>query len=389
MNFFVIVPIVYACMHAYIFWRLRAAFGSGMWQVGVGLFFCAMIAAFFLRRMALSGPILTSLHWVAMVWMGLVLITVSWIFFLDCARILAWLTDCVSGLFGSGTRFSYALRLSRSLPWVLGFCLVLGVYAFYEAAAVRPVHLTIPTAKLPPGVKRLRLAAMTDIHLSSIVGTWRLKRMAAVVEAAKPDILLMLGDLVDTDMSRRGEDAALLRAVIPAGGGFAVLGNHEAYAGLLNSLNFTEKAGFQVLRGRAVRVMGITIAGVDDPMFIRGRQMGDPDLPDKVDEELMRSLANDREQKRFILFLRHRPGRPQHIAGLFDLQLSGHTHGGQIWPARFIVYMVHKFMQGMTVIDGGREKSLVYVSNGTGFWGPPMRLFTPPEVTVIDLVPAQ
>ncbi len=386
MNFFVIVPTVYACMHAYIFWRLRSAFGPGIWQLWTLLLFSAMVAAFFLRRMALNSPFLTILHWVAMLWMGLILITVTWVFFLDCARILAWLTYRLTGLFGTGTSLSQTLRLSRSLPWVLGLCLVLSVYAFYEAVAVRPVRLTIPTAKLPPGVSRLRLAVMSDIHLSSVVGPWRLKRMTAIVNEEKPDILLMLGDLVDTDMSRRDEDAALLRAVIPPDGGYAVLGNHEAYSGLANSLRFTEKAGFRVLRGESVRVRGITIAGVDDPMFISGRHTGDPDLPDRTDMELMLGLEQDRAEKRFILFLRHRPGRPQHIAGLFDLQLSGHTHGGQIWPARVITRMVHKFAQGMTLIEGGRRKSLLYLSNGTGVWGPPMRLFTPPEVTIIDLV---
>ncbi len=389
MNFFVIVPAVYACMHAYIFWRLRVAFGPGIWQVWTILFFCAMVATFFLRRIPHSGPTMNALHWVSMVWMGLVLITVTWVFFLDCARILVWSIDQLCGPFGTGGGFSHALRLSRSLPVVLCLCLGLGAYALYEALAVRAVHITIPTAKLPAGVTRLRLAALSDIHLSSIAGAWRLRRILAIMEKEKPDMLLMLGDLVDTNMAGRDDEAAMLRAALPHGGAFAVLGNHEAYSGLQNSLRFLEKSGFQILRGRAARALGITVAGVDDPMFIAGATRKDPELPGNTDAELLRALEADRAAGRFILFLRHRPGKPQNIAGLFDVQLSGHTHGGQIWPGRIITSMVHKVRQGVTEVTGSRGKSLLYVSNGTGFWGPPMRLFTPPEVTVIDLVRPQ
>lgn len=382
MRIFHYIPAIFGLMNLYVFWRMRVAFGPGKWQWAVLAAMAGVVWLFMQRRAVMGTAWETPVHTVVLVWVGFALITVSWLFFLDCARILAWIVDNAAG-----TRLGHMLRLSRSVPLALGFCALLGLYALFEAAYIRPVHLTITTNKLPPDIPRLRLAVMSDVHVNALAGVpARVERMARVAREAGPDMLLMLGDLVDTDMRGKDRELAALRSIKAPLGKFAVLGNHEAYSGLENALRFTRSAGFTVLRREAVHAGGIVVAGVDDAVFISGGRTGGAAAEEEACLELLRSLDPERDKGRFILLLRHRPGTHGSIAGLFDLQLSGHTHGGQIWPGRFFTTWANGFSSGLTTVFGRHGHSAMYISRGTGVWGPPMRLFTPPEVTVIDLV---
>jgi hypothetical protein len=168
----------------------------------------------------------------------------------------------------------------------------------------------------------------------------------------------------------------LFREIKTPLGKYAVTGNHELYAGLDRSLDFTKKAGFRVLRGESASVEGlITIAGVDDPV-VRGYSRS-RDVPEK---ELLSGVPRDR----FTLFLKHRPEVERSAVGLFDLQLSGHAHKGQIFPFSLIHRFIYDHLAGLYDLASG---SRIYVSRGSGTWGPPIRFLAPPEVTVIDLVP--
>lgn len=380
MRFFLYATMLFSAMNFYIFWRMRAAFGSGKWQWVMLCFVVGIVTLFTQRRSFTDTVWADAAHTVVHVWVGIVLIAVTWLLFLDGARILAWIIDHVAG-----SRLGHMLRLERSVPVVLALCLVLSTYAAFEAITIRTKHVVLPTAKLPEGVQRLRLVAMSDVHIGASTGLWRLERMVNAVRRVEPDMLLMLGDLVDTDMRGKTREAALFASITAPRGKFAVLGNHEAYRGLDNSLRFTRAAGFEVLRSRAVDAGGIIVAGVDDPMFFAPRDGGAGAAEESACRELLRSL--DHEQ--FILLLRHRPGTHASIAGLFDLQLSGHTHGGQIWPGHILAKRANGFAAGLTAVSGIHGESALYVSRGTGMWGPPMRLFAPPEVTVVDLIPCK
>lgn len=381
MRIFYYIPAIFAVMNLYIFWRMRTGFGPGKWQWAVLFLMAGMIWLFMQRRSLMGSPWETPLHTISLIWVGFVLITLTWVFFLDCARILAWGMDYVAG-----TQLGLLLRPSRSVPFVLGLSLLLGVYALVEAVFIHKEHLTIATEKLPSGT-RLRIAVMTDVHVNSLIGvTWRVKRMARAANETKADILLMLGDLADTDMRSKTVEAEVLRSISAPLGKFAVLGNHEAYSGLENALRFTRDAGFTVLRSEIARAGGITLVGVDDPMFIAGRGKNATAAEEEICLALLHSLNTDQRSDEFILLLRHRPGTHKSIAGLFDLQLSGHTHGGQIWPAKIFTKWANGFSNGLATVQGDNGQSVLYVSRGTGVWGPPMRLFTPPEITVVDLV---
>jgi predicted MPP superfamily phosphohydrolase len=247
-----------------------------------------------------------------------------------------------------------------TLPLAIVLCVV--VYSFYEAWDLREVHLVIPAPKLPQDVERLRIVQISDIHLGGVYPAGHLRRVMEMVRAASPDIFVVTGDLVDGNMAGRGAEAGLVSDHEARYGAFGVIGNHEHYSGLEESIEFMEQAGLTVLYDQAVSVAGITIVGLDDLTRVWPPGLKTP--PD-----------------RFVLLLRHRPDVIKTSRGKFDMQLSGHTHGGQLWPLGLVSQRMQGYVQGLSKQDG----SYVYVSNGTGFWGPPMRFFAPPEVTVIDL----
>jgi hypothetical protein len=171
--------------------------------------------------------------------------------------------------------------------------------------------------------------------------------------------------------------AGSLREITPRYGKYAITGNHEFYAGLDQALNFTRSAGFTVLSGEAVSIPGlINIAGVDDPA---GSMLG---LSPAVSEE---KLLTGLPRGLFTLLLKHRPLIDKKAVGLFDLQLSGHVHKGQIFPFSIITWLYYPLHAGRLDLPG---HALLYVSRGAGTWGPPIRFLSPPEVTVVELLPA-
>ncbi len=227
--------------------------------------------------------------------------------------------------------------LKRMVPLTLILSLGLSLFAYYEAYHPRLVNLSLSTSKMPPGRESLRIVQLTDVHLSGFIGHEELARVVEMVKGAKPDILVVTGDLVDGDISQRGGEADLLATIKPPYGSYAVLGNHELYRGTRNSLDFYQRAGLRLLRGEAVATAGIVIAGVDDEAF------GDSGNQ-KAPVQLLRAYAQD---PRFMLFLKHRPRLTPGTAGLFDLQLSGHTHGGQIWPGHYLIKRANGVVSGL------------------------------------------
>jgi predicted MPP superfamily phosphohydrolase len=203
----------------------------------------------------------------------------------------------------------------------------------------------------------------------------RLTRILEKVKRANPDVLVSTGDLVDGQINDLEGLTKLLNEINPRYGKFAITGNHEFYAGISHALDFTEKAGFTILRDEVVTVGGIiTIVGVDDPT---GNYFGvSKNIPEKA-------LLSRLPRERFTLFLKHRPLMEQSSLGLFDLQLSGHVHKGQIFPFNLLTRLYYPTNAGLLNLP---LNSQVYVSRGSGTWGPPIRFLAPPEVTVIELV---
>jgi predicted MPP superfamily phosphohydrolase len=251
----------------------------------------------------------------------------------------------------------------------------IALHGYLEAGSIRNETVIIESPKIPKQIDSIIIAQISDVHLGLIVREERLERTLKQVRRAEPDILVSTGDLVDGQIGNLKGLAGLLKAVNPRYGKFSVTGNHEFYAGLHQAMDFTEKAGFTVLRGEAVNIGGVlTIAGVDDPA---GRQFGLFQGVSEVD------LLSGLSPERFTILLKHRPVVDEKALGLFDLQLSGHTHQGQIFPFRLVTRLFFPAGPGLVHLCGN---SYLYVSRGSGTWGPPIRFLSPPEVTVIKLI---
>jgi len=257
----------------------------------------------------------------------------------------------------------------------ISLSLIIMMYGYVEALNIRIETITIKTDKLPANVETIRIAQISDVHLGLIVGKSRLNRILEKVRIARPDILVSTGDLVDGLMDDPESLTTMLKNIPTRYGKFAIVGNHEFYAGLKRALAFTEKAGFTVLRGRGLTVKDtINIAGVDDPARgpYRSKHM-------VLEKEVLQKLPREK----FTLFLKHQPVVSKASLGLFDLQLSGHTHKGQIFPFSLMTRLFYRMHTGLSRLN---NNSRLYVSRGSGTWGPPIRFLAPPEVSIIDLV---
>lgn len=366
---------LYALLHFYAFLKVQRAFlltrGTGVVVV------CFMLVMVFSPVIARLSERLTmdalsrALAIAAFVWMGLLFLFVSAALLIDLYRLL-----CTVGAHLFNGKPERWIPSARVVFFAAFAASLLGMtYGYLEAGTIRKVHITIRTPKIPKALGRLRIVQISDIHLGPIVGERRLENILAKVREANPDMLISTGDLVDGQMKNGAGLAEMFRRIPAAYGKFAVTGNHEFYAGLGRSLSFTKAAGFKVLRGTGVDVRDmIFVAGVDDEAGHRyGLFSGDGE------EELLSQAPVGR----FTLLLKHRPHVARTDDRRFDLQLSGHTHGGQIFPFTLIIKMIYPLDAGLLQL---RDGAYLYVSRGSGTWGPPLRVFAPPEITVIDLV---
>jgi len=223
-------------------------------------------------------------------------------------------------------------------------------------------------------VQKLTIVQISDVHLGLIVRRNRLKRILEKVKEANPDILVSTGDLVDGQIDNLNGLADMFNEIEPPLGKYAVTGNHEFYAGLSQALRFTKESGFTILRGEGITVGDIVnIAGVDDPAGAYFKEE-----KHRSEAELLSALPEDK----FTLFLKHRPIIEKTSLGHFDLQLSGHTHKGQIFPFNIVTWLYYPVHAGcFNPIDG----CYLYVSRGSGTWGPPIRFLSAPEVSLFEL----
>jgi uncharacterized protein len=244
------------------------------------------------------------------------------------------------------------------------------VYGFFDAQKIRVQKLEIQTEKILPDNRKIRIVLISDVHIGLLIKGQRLQAILEKVKEAKPDILISTGDLLDGELNNVMAEAKQLAEIKPP---YAVTGNHEFYAGIEKSLEFTKQAGFEILRNESKKAAGINIIGLDDPT---ARQQGFSE--NNVD---LSSLFPTQGSNEFVLLLKHQPTVREDKN--FDLQLSGHTHGGQIFPFMFLTRLLFPENFGYHQLNGNKS---VYISRGAGTWGPPIRLFAPPEITVIDLI---
>ncbi len=373
--FFVTFFVLYGGMHLYVFLKARTAFTFGTrTDMCLILFMALMVLAPVIVRLSEKHGfdlLARTFSYVGYTWLGILFLFFSASLTLDLYRFVVYISGLLLQRDLSSVIFSP--RNSFFIPCIIS--VAIAAYGYFEARDIRTERILIKTSKLPPEVGKFTIAQISDVHLGLIVGEDRLKSALDEVRKAKPDILVSTGDLVDGQINGLNGLSTFFREINPRYGKFAVTGNHEFYAGLHDAIHFTEDAGFKVLRGEGLTLGGlINIAGVDDPTI----KYYDPSKSFPEREVFVR-LPRDK----FTLFLKHRPLVDKNAVGLFDLQLSGHVHKGQIFPFSIATKLYYPVDAGFARLQGN---SSLYVSRGTGTWGPPIRFLSPPEVTVIEIV---
>jgi uncharacterized protein len=363
--------------HAYIALRLvldadlhGAARSAGLGVIALG--FASLFAVPFAERL-LPPRWGRFLAWPASIWMGVAFLCLVTLLAGDALR---WAAGGVAYAAGNDPLpYENAAHLQAALT-ALVVAAAAGAALFSGLRPPRLAQVEIPLARWPRALDGFRIAQISDVHIGLLLDRRFARQLAQRVNALGADLVAVTGDLVDGGVHQLADEVAPLRALRARHGVFFVTGNHDHYSNADAWVRVVEELGFSALRNRHVEIRGdgaaFTLAGVDDH---RGG------FGDGQREDLGRALAG-RNPALPVVLLAHDPSTFKRASqNGVDLQLSGHTHGGQIWPFRYLVRLAMPFVAGRY----RRGDAELYVSRGTGFWGPPMRLFAPAEITELTL----
>ncbi len=386
LTFLSIVLSIMGGVHWYAFTRLvrdTALPPPWPWLAGVFLIAAALsIPVSFVASRKLDKNLARYIVVPVYLWMGFVFQTFFLLLAIDVLRLFSWLVGLVFGgsLFFPGP--SDSLFLWR---WVAGGAVSVTALATLFAVwwgltrmAVRRIE--IPIRGLPKEMDGFTLAHLSDLHLDLVHGAAWLQSVVEKTNRLNPDLIAITGDLAEGSVRQFAEEVEPLRGLTAPQGVFFVTGNHEYFHDLEGWLRRLAEMGIRVLRNERVPIgtgePAFDLAGVDDHDGARIAPGHGPDLE---------SALAGRKQGRPVVLLAHQPRIIQEAseAGV-DLVLSGHTHGGQIWPFSYLVYLQQPYVRGLK----RRGDTYLYLSSGTGFWGPPMRLGTTAEIALITLRPS-
>jgi predicted MPP superfamily phosphohydrolase len=371
--FFAIVCSLLAAIHYYLWLRLvrDLAFAPGVeWALSLAAaaLFISVPLTLVLGRLLpreraklLLGPVYT---WMGTMWVLLVAVAA-----VDLVRFLVETLGAGSDV-GVLQAQTYPIAAA-----VIGVSATL--FALGHGARFRIQRVEVPLGKLPRELDGFRIAQLSDVHVGPSIGRDFIERVVQTVNELKPDAIVITGDLVDGSVDNLSDAVAPLADLEAPHGKFFVTGNHEYYSGAPAWCQHLRALGFRVLRNERVALGAgeahFDLAGVDDHSA-RGFGNGHGADLDKA--------LSGRDASRALVLLAHQPravfeARQKGV----DLQLSGHTHGGQIWPFHWFVRLQQPVVAGLHRLG----ETQLYVSRGTGYWGPPMRLLAPAEVTEIVL----
>jgi hypothetical protein len=362
-------------VHLYIGLRLLPGMEVGMLGMLIGIILLALSAV--LVRIGLVAPSLRRSRWSGpLAWTGLLAMGFfSSLLVLTLARDVLLLVLTLTGAVGPAL-------VRNSAVGVPLLALAVTAIGFVNARRLaRVVRIDVPIAGLPQELAGYAIAQISDIHVGPTIKRAYLNAIVNKVNSLKPDAIAITGDLVDGSVQRLALHTEPLARLSAPDGAFFVTGNHEYYSGAEQWIAEVRRLGLRVLLNEhVIRRRGqasLMIAGVTDftAQHFNPAHKSDPHL----------AAAGAPEDVAVKVLLAHQPrSAPAAADAGFDLQLSGHTHGGQFFPWNLFVPLQQPFVAGLN-----RVRSLwVYTSRGTGYWGPPKRFGAPSEITLVRLVPA-
>jgi predicted MPP superfamily phosphohydrolase len=321
------------------------------------------------------------LAWPGFVWMGAMFILFVLLLGGDVMRLLVAVVTRLLGdphAFDPGRRLLVARLVGGAALTSMAALTSAAVWATRSQLNVKRLELTLD--RLPVSLDGTKIVQLCDLHVGGLLSRPFIEKVVATTNRLDADLIAIVGDLVDGTIEDLRPVLAPMRSLRARHGAFFVTGNHEYYqrSGARAWMNEIESMGIRVLDNQRVSIGGpedsFDLAGVPDHGAAHFPEEGKP-------SSVAEALAG-RDPSRAVVLLAHQPKSIFQAAPLgVDLQLSGHTHGGQIWPWGALVRLQQPFIRGLHRVD----RTQLYVSCGTGFWGPPMRLGAPAEITQIVL----
>lgn len=375
--FMAIVAVVVGGGHYYLWVRLvRDASLSPAWTRGLAFLLGGLAVMIPVSFMLMRGPrsVSSPIMWIVYTWLGLA-------FFL---LVLVTLRDVVLGLGGLARllppddpeRRVFVSRAAAAVVGVLGLGAA-GTSMVSALSRVEVKRVKVAMPRLSKSASGYRIVQLSDVHVGPTIGRGFIDDVVRRVNALEADMVVITGDLVDGSVEELREHVAPLAGLRAKDGVFFVTGNHEYYSGADAWIAHLGTLGIRVLRNEHVSIGGadgFDLAGIDDAS---AHQFGNGHGAD------LRRALDGRDASRAVVLLAHQPKAIVHAAKLgVDLQLSGHTHGGQLFPFNYLVRLQQPFVAGLDALGAAQ----IYVSRGTGYWGPPMRLGAPAEITELELV---
>jgi uncharacterized protein len=396
--FFLVATALLGGMHFYLWVRLvRDPALEEPWRRLMGLLLllaaAGVPASMFVARAHPSFPTRVALA-AAFTWLGTAFLLFAALLAVDGVRLLAAATDWLVALWRQpgpppdpARRVFLARAAAGSAVLAAGGAAALG---FRTAVSDPRIHeVPIRLERLPRALSGFTLAQITDLHVGPTIGEKHVRRVVELTNAERPDAVVITGDLVDGSVEELGRATEPLAGLRARYGVYFVTGNHEYYSspGLepVEWMRELGRYGIRVLRNERVALgdggpggASFDLAGVDDWSVSRPDGNGRWKALDQA--------LRGRDPERSLVLLAHQPrGVGEAVRAGAELQVSGHTHGGQLYPWTYVVGLVFPYVRGLYRRREGDREGQVFVSCGTGYWGPPLRLGAPAEIAKLVL----
>jgi len=379
-GFFVVFTSLMTALHAYIWRRLvRDTQLSGSrrrWATGTLIILGLSLPTAILASRYASND---ESFWPASVgytWLGAMFYVFVLLVVFDVARAGLWLRGKIAPRPDTLEDPSRRALLARAgAATTLASAGVISSYGLYSGLGdIETPEVNVRLSRLPPALDGFRIAQLTDVHIGDLLGQRFLRGVVEQTNRLRPDLIAITGDLVDGSVAELGPAVAELARLRARHGVYFVTGNHEYYSGAEPWMEFLRSLGVNVLVNDRVSI-GDAGASFD--------LIGVPDHHARPVIANMQAAARGRDPERELVVLAHQPVQVRDaIIVEAGLQISGHTHGGQLFPFNVLTGLVQPHVAGLEHAGGGTQ---IYTSRGTGFWGPPMRLLAPAEITSIIL----
>jgi uncharacterized protein len=325
-------------------------------QIAVGLLAFSFVAASLLS-FRIANPVVRGFYRLAAVWLG----AVNFLFLAACACWVVYFAVMLAG---------WHVDRAWLAEGLFGLAVLATAYGVVNARSIRVRRIRVELPHLPAEWSGRVAGLVSDVHLGPVNGAAFLRRVVAKVGALKPDVVFLTGDLYDGTAIDAEREASPLKDLSVPLGAYFVTGNHEEFSDPSRYLAAVRSVGVRVLQNEKVVIDGLQVIGVPDHASANAQRF----------RSMLESLSIDRELP--SIFLSHAPHAlsiPEQ-AGI-SLQLSGHTHGGQVFPFTWFTRRIfRKYTYGLQRFG----QMLIYTTTGAGTWGPPLRVGTQPEIVLIE-----